>query len=60
MGKQIDYKAAYEKNQAAHRKSAQRRQARLALYEAKAKKAGITVSDAEIDAAIAARARARG
>ena len=59
MGKQIDYKAAYEKNQAAHRKSALRRQVRLALYEAKAKKAGITVSDAEIDAAIAARA-ARG
>lgn len=57
MGKQIDYKAAYEKIRAAHRRSALRRQVRLALYEAKAKKAGITVSDAEIDAAIAARQR---
>jgi len=59
MGKQIDYKAAYEKNQAAHRKSALRRQVRLALYEAKAKKAGIIVSEADVNAAIAARARAR-
>ena len=56
MGKNIDYKAAYEKNQAAHKKSAMRRQVKMALYERKAKAANITVSEEEITAELAKRA----
>ena len=52
----IDYKAAYEKNQAAHKKSAMRRQVKMALYERKAKAANITVSEEEITAELAKRA----